>query len=537
MKTKDFLCVGLLLLPWPGTGGAWAQVFRRVLSVDELVPGVRCLLAGHDEECPDSVYVVGPQEKTGLSVRSREGIRMRPDAAGRIQVEDGEAAVFELVRSGNYYAFRDTGLDAWLAYSTASINSASSASLYTLTDEELEDAPATASQKWYKTFILTDGKTMVQTQAKIKVSSSKQMQFGLQKGERTTAFKLYWLDNYGDSLFIYKEVEEPGVEKRAGGDWTFKGDWLADSLYRLDYTPSRRIDFTGVALPQSTGMAGEGRMPKDFVWTYVRKGEAGRLPEGWPNIIEVELAGGAVPGRAVTRITGCDSCTLGAKYAFVAPEGMGIAWYRELAGDAGWQTVGLPYAVKAVRWEDVEGEDIVSERRAFKDFADNGAVFRPMDADEAWTASVPCLWRALAPRASVACFYGENTVVEAQTEGLPAKDGFYAMPVRYDLADGQADVFLLDFTGTHFVRAAAGSWIAPARGYLVYTGEAAKAVRLVEKGKADGVEAATAGGDGRLLPVYGLDGTRKGWLAPGGHIPEEWPAGLYLTPWGKVLQR
>ena len=35
-------------------------------------------------------------------------------------------------------------------------------------------------------------------------------------------------------------------------------------------------------------MVGDGKMPKGYVWTYVRKGEAGRLPEGWPNVVEID---------------------------------------------------------------------------------------------------------------------------------------------------------------------------------------------------------------------------------------------------------
>ena len=63
--------------------------------------------------------------------------------------------------------------------------------------------------------------------------------------------------------------------------------WLI-LCFALDYAQARRIDFTEIALPQGKSMVGDGKMPKGYVWTYVRKGEAGRLPEGWSNVVEID---------------------------------------------------------------------------------------------------------------------------------------------------------------------------------------------------------------------------------------------------------
>lgn len=161
-------------------------------------------------------------------------------------------------------------------------------------------------------------------------------------------------------------MQPPVLAGREDGDWTFKGDWLADSLFALDYAQARRIDFTAISLPQGKGMAGGGKMPKGYVWTYVRKGESGRLPEGWPNVVEIDRKDEDVQGRAVTRMVGCDSCTLGPKYSFTVPSGTGIVWYRKTEDDEGWLTVGLPYAVEKVTWESPDGETVASERLCFE---------------------------------------------------------------------------------------------------------------------------------------------------------------------------
>lgn len=284
-------------------------------------------------------------------------------------------------------------------------------------------------------------------------------------------------------------------------------------------------------------MAGGGKMPKGYVWTYVRKGESGRLPEGWPNVVEIDRKDEDVQGRAVTRMVGCDSCTLGPKYSFTVPSGTGIVWYRKTEDDEGWLTVGLPYAVEKVTWESPDGETVASERLCFEKITGEGVVFHRMETDETWKACVPYLWKATESRESVVCFYGDGTVVQAQENSLKETDGFYTIFSRYDIENEKESVFLLDDSGTRFVRAAAGSWMAPGRGYLVYTGTGSHTLRLIEKDSPDEVDRIKFRTDGHPLPVYGPDGVKRGEILPGEGIPEEWPKGLYIIPYGKMMKK
>ena len=537
MDARCIICSCILL------SGLWgevvsAQTFRRVWHAEELEDGAHYVLAAYDRKCPDSVYVMASQDKTGTGKKNRAARKLPLDKDGRIHVDDGGTAIFELSVEGKTYAFRDMALDAWLAYSTKK-SSKTTASLYTLTDEELND--------YHKTFVSGDyfksgGKTVLLTKQGIN-TSTKPAQFHLALDGSLDGsgpnFKLYRLANYGETLFIYKEVEPPVLAGKEGGDWTFKGDWLADSLFALDYAQARRIDFTEIELPNGEGMADGGKMPGEYVWTYVRKGEAGRLPEGWPNVVEIDRKDEKIQGKAVTRMVGSDSCVLGPKYSFKVPEGTGIAWYRETVGDGGWLTVGLPYAVKKVAWEDADGDTITSERLCFEDIDGDGAVFREVKADEAWEAGKAYLWRPSEPRDSVVCFYGDGTVVQTQESGVETSKGFYAMFGRYDIGNDVKNVFLLDDSGTRFVRAAAGSgsWVAPGRGYLVYDVASPRCVRLIEKELPAGVEGMETRKVGCPLPVYGTDGIKRGEISPGGHIPEEWPDGMYITPLGKMIKK
>ena len=538
MEVRCFLYSCILLL---GLGGevVSAQTFRRIKNVRELEDGAHYVLAGYCAAHPDSLYVMASQDKTGTGKKNRAARKLALDRNGRIHINDGGTAIFELSVEGKAYAFRDIVLDAWLAYTTGRVQEY--ASLLTLTDEELTRLPAKPNNKYSNRFEIIPSasarlsKTPLYTKEDIFTSVSSKKQFGLMP-VGGVSFKLCEQD-VGDSLFIYKEVQSPTLERREDGDWTFKGDWLADSLFALDYAQARRIDFTEIALPQGKSMVGDGKMPKGYVWTYVRKGEAGRLPEGWPNVVEIDRKDEDIQGNAVTRMVGCGSCTLGPKYSFTVPEETGIVWYRKAENDGGWLTVGLPYAVKKVAWEDADGETITSERLCYEEITGDGAVFREMEADEAWQAGMPYLWRPSEPRESVVCFYGEDTVVQPQESDVETTDGFYAVFGRYDIKDDGKTVFLLDDSGTRFVRAAAGSWVAPGRGYLVYTGTAFHSVRLIENELPAGAEGIGTRMGGCLLPVYGTDGIKRGEICPGGHIPEEWPEGMYITPFGKMIKK
>lgn len=539
MEVRCFLYSCILLL---GLGGevVSAQTFRRIKNVRELEDGAHYVLAGYCAAHPDSLYVMASQDKTGTGKKNRAARKLALDRNGRIYINDGGTAIFELSVEGKAYAFRDIVLDAWLAYTTGRVQEY--ASLLTLTDEELTRLPAKPNNKYSNRFEIIPSasarlsKTPLYTKEDIFTSVSSKKQFGLMP-VGGISFKLCEQD-VGDSLFIYKEeVQSPTLERREDGDWTFKGDWLADSLFALDYAQARRIDFTEIALPQGKSMVGDGKMPKGYVWTYVRKGEAGRLPEGWSNVVEIDRKDEGIQGNAVTRMVGCDSCTLGPKYSFTVPEETGIVWYRKAENDGGWLTVGLPYAVKKVAWEDADGETITSERLCFEEITGDGAVFREVEADEAWQVGMPYLWRPSEPRESVVCFYGEDTVVQPQESDVETTDGFYAVFGRYDIKDDGKTVFLLDDSGTRFVRAAAGSWVAPGRGYLVYTGTAFHSVRLIENELPAGAEGIETRMGGCLLPVYGTDGIKRGEICPGGHIPEEWPEGMYITPFGKMIKK
>ena len=125
-------------------GPVAAQTFRRVTDVSELEAGAHYVLAGYSRKYADSVYVMAAQETTGTKTTSRKGRLTHMDENGRIRVEDGGTAVFELQQEGTAYAFRDLALNACLAYTVKQVSNATT-SLFTLTDEELAQMPDKSS--------------------------------------------------------------------------------------------------------------------------------------------------------------------------------------------------------------------------------------------------------------------------------------------------------------------------------------------------------------------------------------------------------
>ena len=149
MEVRCFLYSCILLL---GLGGevVSAQTFRRIKNVRELEDGAHYVLAGYCAAHPDSLYVMASQDKTGTGKKNRAARKLALDRNGRIHINDGGTAIFELSVEGKAYAFRDIVLDAWLAYTTGRVQEY--ASLLTLTDEELTRLPAKPNNKYSNRF-------------------------------------------------------------------------------------------------------------------------------------------------------------------------------------------------------------------------------------------------------------------------------------------------------------------------------------------------------------------------------------------------
>lgn len=497
-----------------------AQRFKRITKSGDLVNGAHYILAGRYKSVPDSLVVIASQEKTGNDVKRREGKMVKPETDGSICVTDGSIAVFELCISGTTYSFKDVALDAYLAYSTA-VTTTGNTALYTMTDEEIE-AVTTSKVKYSKGFSFksvssTDHKSSFITKEKIDGK-----QYALSPRASDRYFRLFEKASYQDSLYLYiKEEVAPTVERSEKGDWTFTGDWTAEELYSIDFSSAKRIDFTGMILPACDGKDYDGLLPEEYVWTYVRKGTSDKLPEGWCNIIEVEDKDASVQGEAVTDIYGDDRTTLGPKYSFTVPQDLRITWCRDVSADEGYYTIGLPFTASHLSWEAADGLPCEVERMKYESVNDDEVVFVKDDATEKWMSGTAYLWRPKERRSGAVCFsaYGVDVAApDLQEDTL--KDGLYAN-ISERAIETTGNFYLLGMDGMNFVKAAAGSKIAPCRAFLILNNPSQIDLRIIQSGHQTKIENLKT--DETYKTYYTPSGVKLGRLKTSEPLPGHWP--------------
>lgn len=506
--------------------GLHAQTFRRVTSEDDLESGALYLIAGRSATDTDSVFVVTTQTATGTAVKKRGARKVQLDDKGRIQVTDADIAIFELGKEGTAYTFKDVALNAYLTYSVANVTNGKSA-LYTMTEADLNEQPTSGTKRFSKAFVYksigtTKFKSPFLTKEKINNSSgSAQFSFALDKSNLD--FRLFEKKDYTDSLFLYKQqVMAPTIEEQTTGDWVFKGDWTAEELYAVDFSAAKSVDFTHILLPSYDENAiYDGVMPLDFVWTYVRKGLSSHLPKEWNNVIEISNKQARIQGVAATDIQGSDFAEAAPKYSFSVPQERTIAWYREVADDDGYYTIGLPYEVKKVTWDEPYGGDCPVRRMKYKEVCDDGVVLTEMKETDSWEADVAYVWRPVEQRSGTICFSANGVdVLAPSSKDIASVTGFH---VNYGITsiDSDSDVYLLSMDGSKFVRAAAGSTIAPCRAYFVLSNAIPVNLQVMVLGNQTPIQETRT--INAKITYYTYDGVPLGTLIKGESLPAHWP--------------
>lgn len=478
-----------------------AQTFKAVRSAGELVPGKRYVFTSPASDEAVFVAVNLTSDELGLDYRPVQSVGLNAD--GMLETSgDGVPAVFELTDLGKgLIGFRDIVNNRWLAYPEKK-KSSNWASLYTYPEDCIKDG-------LHRTFVIKESsdKTYIWTSEKIQVTSTRQVNMGIVfRNYGDKGFRLCDVTNESP-LCIYRQIDEPDLDS-LGGDWTFNGDWDAGALCNLDFSEAERIDFTKIVLPEGWNDMSAGKMPSPYVWTYVRSGEAGLLPSGWPNIVECSSEPDGI-GQAVTLMEAFDGKGFPPKYAFRTAAGKGLKWYRDFPTDGGWSTLWLPFGPQSVR-NVADDCEITSEILQYEGIVDEGVVFR-LNADiSSWKAGVPVLWRAVDVAEHV-CFCADDVIVSVFTDGTePVSDGFYTVCQTMYVTDDRSDMFFLNTDGTSFVRAMSGSWIEPYRAYLYLPDLQNKTtVRLILN---DATEALSVQlGNKGDVPCYDLSGRLCGW--------------------------
>ena len=284
------------------------------------------------------------------------------------------------------------------------------------------------------------------------------------------------------------------------------GAWSAERLADIDWTATLALDLCAAALPLQVRPFRLQPQGSNTLF-YIRDADA-------PSLQQVD---GILVGCSQTPARILRGGTLRDKQPLLIDrdiqlEANALLYERLFLQDGGWETLCLPFAISLP--QGIYAEQMVSQ-------VDNVLNFAPISEIPAHTPVIVCDTRIENSPSPIA-LKAQAGILQPEPEWTGSLLGNYQwMEVGTTTS---ANVFLLNADGTTFVRAAAGSRLAPFRAYFVGTGSQPLQLRH----EADGITATTAPAASPSA-VYTLDGRR---LSP---TRAPLRAGLYIRNGRKVL--
>ena len=284
------------------------------------------------------------------------------------------------------------------------------------------------------------------------------------------------------------------------------GAWSAERLADIDWTATLSLDLCAAELPLQVRPFRLQPQGSNTLF-YIRDADA-------PSLQQVD---GILVGCSQTPARILRGGTLRDKQPLLIDrdiqlEANALLYERLFLQDGGWETLCLPFAISLP--QGIYAEQMVSQ-------TDNVLNFAPISEIPAHTPVIVCDTRSENSPSPIA-LKAQAGILQPEPEWTGSLLGNYQwMEVGTTTS---ANVFLLNADGTTFVRAAAGSRLAPFRAYFVGTGSQPLQLRH----EADGITATTAPAAGPSA-VYTLDGRR---LSP---TRAPLKAGLYIRNGRKVL--
>lgn len=253
----------------------------------------------------------------------------------------------------------------------------------------------------------------------------------------------------GEDAHFVVVADEPQRSLDDAGVCRLTGGWSATALSSLDWTGIRVLDLTAISLPQQARNF-DAAPAQANVPTFVAAGEAQAVPADWRFVI----AEGGKAAKLLRSVTLVDGAPFYTDRPFSVEAGQ-LTYRREATQAEGWQTLCLPFDVQAS----------ASETLATYSGADEGQP--GFTAVTKLPAGTPSLVKRVAGHPltleSTACTVTASPVARPAT-GLA---GTFS-PLRVDGTEGA--LYLLSAAKGSFVRAAAGSSLAPFRAYLLWNG-------------------------------------------------------------------
>lgn len=291
--------------------------------------------------------------------------------------------------------------------------------------------------------------------------------------------------------------QAPNSSEEAG-TLSLQGAWSADALAALSWTTTTTLDLTSIALPQAPHPF--SRRPQDrSTYILVAAGQAAVVPDAWTMTLACDAADPEADAVLLTPTILADRQALVPPRAFRYAAGQ-LGYRRQAAADGGWETLCLPFEAAVPAGFTVE---------AYEDYDAGTLSFRHSAGIEAHRAYLLCHPFAAATE-------GPVFEVTASAEGRIAADEspvsavFSGTYVPLDIQSAAEGIYLLNAEGTAFVRAAAGSRLAPYRAALRLDGQKTVRLRVTHGAQPDGIPHATDAAETATddQPLYDLTGRR-----------------------------
>ena len=316
----------------------------------------------------------------------------------------------------------------------------------------------------------------------------------------------------GKQAATLRPVGDAPTSSEENGTQSLQGAWSADALATLPWTTTTTLDLTRIALPQAPRPFSQ--RPQDRpTYILVAAGQSSAVPDAWAMTLACDDTDADAVLLTPTILADRQPLTPPRAFRYAAGQ---LGYRRQAAADGGWETLCLPFDAAVPAGFVVE---------TYEGYSAGTLSFQPsagIEAHRAYLLCHPATASSESPLFEVTA--GADGRIAAEESPLSAV--FSGTYVPLDVRSAAEGIYLLNAEGTAFVRAAAGSHLAPYRASLRLDGQQAAQWRVTHGPQPDGIPHAADAAATANRPLYDLTGRR---------VSRPQPGRLYLSGGHKVV--
>lgn len=297
---------------------------------------------------------------------------------------------------------------------------------------------------------------------------------------------------------------------------TLTGTWSARQLQAMSWDGIAATDAAGISLPRPL-LPLDGRPQPTNSILYVAEADGDIIPRDWKFVVACEAGGTSCHLIRNAELYDRQPLTIDREIDYAAQQ---VSYRRTAPADELWNTLCIPFTAKVptgYRAEKLESAD------------NHELVFGKTEVIE---ADFPVIIRATGKAVGdlTLTAHADGTLLPTNYENTPvALRGTYQ---AINVGTSTYGLYFLNTDGTQFVRAAAGSHLAPFRAYLQFT-TSGKAYDIRHRESTTGIATPSAGNNAATI-YYTLDGRRAANIRHE-HPVKSFPRGIHIVEGRKII--